>query len=398
MSQSSRFLSLGLCTCACALFTSAASAQTEKLLVGQLKGDQTKPKVALGPKGGYLVWQDNSIDKNGMGIGFCRLNPDGSVIPGIGIANIQKVADQENPDIALLSNGNSAIVWQGGKQGAQQVYLRIIGAKPITGDLLANTYFYGFQTDPHVSANTNSMLITWTSYRINGTQPAVYGQFYNNAGVKWGAEIKINAYAKNVCLGGESTSLKNNNYVVGWSAQAVRTSNSVDAYAKIYSPARAVVTSEFRLNTSDNVCSSPTLASSPDGGFVAVWSERNYSNDGKWNTYTRKFSNTGVALTDVLPLNIPENGGGFSSHIKANKDGFIALWTNIGRDGSEEGIYGVQLSTTLQSQGEEFQVNDLTKGRQIHPSLFINNSGIPVAVWSTPKVGSGFDMASKLLQ
>src|SRR6185369_5725218 len=40
----------------------------EYAIAGQLPGDQMHPDVALGSKGGFVVWQDNATDGNGLGI------------------------------------------------------------------------------------------------------------------------------------------------------------------------------------------------------------------------------------------------------------------------------------------------------------------------------------------
>src|SRR5687768_7611376 len=72
----------GVVSClAAALFCPvAASAQlstpsgSEYGISGALPGDQTYPHVSIRPSGGYVVWQDNFVDGNGLGIGARRLD------------------------------------------------------------------------------------------------------------------------------------------------------------------------------------------------------------------------------------------------------------------------------------------------------------------------------------
>src|SRR5882757_1409731 len=72
-----------VCWCLLAASSMAVFAQDgfprqggEYALAGVLPGDQVHPQVSLTSSGGYVVWQDNAIDNNGLGIGAMQL--DGS--------------------------------------------------------------------------------------------------------------------------------------------------------------------------------------------------------------------------------------------------------------------------------------------------------------------------------
>src|SRR5687768_11206443 len=43
-------------------------------IAGSAAGDQMRPDLAISPSGGYLVWQDNMTDGDGLGISAQRLN------------------------------------------------------------------------------------------------------------------------------------------------------------------------------------------------------------------------------------------------------------------------------------------------------------------------------------
>src|SRR6516162_8320053 len=49
---------------------------SEYAITGRLPGDQVHPAVSISTNGGYIIWQDNWIDGNGLGIGAMRLNSD----------------------------------------------------------------------------------------------------------------------------------------------------------------------------------------------------------------------------------------------------------------------------------------------------------------------------------
>ena len=93
----------------------------EYSLSGPLPGDQTRPALAFGAAGGYVVWQDNVTDGDGTGISAQRLNDNlsGSLAPFR--VNEIGAGHQENPQAAVLPNGGAVFVWQGGALGFQKI-------------------------------------------------------------------------------------------------------------------------------------------------------------------------------------------------------------------------------------------------------------------------------------
>ena len=81
-------------------------------MAGLLPGDQVFPQIAISSSGGYLVWQDNVTDGDGLGISALRLNSNLSGTLGVFRVNEQGRGDQQNPKVALLKNGGAVFVWQ----------------------------------------------------------------------------------------------------------------------------------------------------------------------------------------------------------------------------------------------------------------------------------------------
>jgi hypothetical protein len=87
-----------------------------------------RPVVAIGPAGGFSVWEDNATDPSGLGIRARRL--DGGFSP-VGTAfqvNQSMGGNQQHAQITLLQNGGACLVWECGGQGSQYVYARFIDA------------------------------------------------------------------------------------------------------------------------------------------------------------------------------------------------------------------------------------------------------------------------------
>src|SRR3954470_23169406 len=68
-------------------------------LTGPLVGDQTNPQLSIRPGGGYVVWQDNITDGDGLGISARRLDSSLSGSLGVFRVNVQGTNDQEKPNV-----------------------------------------------------------------------------------------------------------------------------------------------------------------------------------------------------------------------------------------------------------------------------------------------------------
>src|SRR6185295_9656297 len=134
----------------------------ENPLLGSLPGDQTMAHLALGPNGGYLVWRDNGIDKDGSGIAALRLNGSYLAQASRFRVNQQYVGEQERPQVALLTNGGAMFVWQGGRQGFPNVYARVISrdGKFTTSDVQINP------ASSTVTKVVSTNLFSWRNNRL----------------------------------------------------------------------------------------------------------------------------------------------------------------------------------------------------------------------------------------
>ena len=98
--------------------------------------------MALSVSGGYLVWQDNITDGDGLGISALRLDSSFSGALSPFRVNSIGAGDQENPQVSLLNGGGAVFVWQGGQQGFQHIYARFLSAGNLWlgGDMQVNTF------------------------------------------------------------------------------------------------------------------------------------------------------------------------------------------------------------------------------------------------------------------
>src|SRR5439155_11684661 len=149
---------------------------------GPRRGDQTVPHISIGPNGGYAVWQDNAIDGAGRSFGIAarKLNPDLTATSTVFRVNRIVNGPQENPQVALLKNGAATFVWQGGRLGSQDIYLRTMSAKGVmmpTNDVRVNAYTAGQQSVPVITCLTNgNVAVAWCSLHQDRGLEGVYGR------------------------------------------------------------------------------------------------------------------------------------------------------------------------------------------------------------------------------
>lgn len=369
--------------------------------VGSLLGDQVYPDVKVKTSGGFLTWQDNYTDGEGLGISAVRLDSSFSPTLSSFRVNEQGAFDQERPRVALLNDGGAVFVWQGGQPSSQRIYARFLSSSNIwmTGDILVNTFTNSFQRTPVVTVLANgTVVVAWSSYGQAGTNSLqdVFAQRFSATGQKLGGEFRVNQFTVYNQRTPAVAALNDGRFVVAWVSEQQRFQESVDIYARVYGVDGNPAVAEFVVNTSSNLCGYPSLAADVSGGFLVAWSERNLAiRSNGWDVVARPywFAETGGL---VRMVNTHTYGDQIAPQVSANGSDFLTIWTSFGQDGSREGVYGRFLRGDGSLAGSEFKVNTTTASQQMHPTVASDSSGRFLAVWTSFVGGPGsFDLSSQ---
>jgi hypothetical protein len=379
---------------------------TEYAVIGTLPGDQVHPDAALSSAGGFVVWQDNITDGSGMGISARRLDSTLSGTLSTFRVNVTSTNDQENPRVALLKNGTSAFVWQGGKKSSQHIYARFLSMTNTwltTTDLVLSATT-NFQVDPAIATlNNSNIVVVWGSFdqfNSNSLQD-VYGQILSPGGQKIGTNFLINQFTPYNQRTPAIAPLKNGGFVVTWvseqqravagtysSASAFYTAASVptpsiDIYARLFTSNGIATGNEFLVNSNLNPCANPAVAAASDGSFMVAWDARDLSvlTNG-YDVFARSFSNNGVGGI-IATVNSYIYGDQYAPRISTIGSDYMIVWTSLGEDGSREGVFGQFLRSDGSLFGNEILVNTTTASQQLQPALTSDGTNQFLVVWTS---------------
>ncbi len=388
-----------------------ASAQTvfpasggEYAIVGALPGDQNYPQIKINRSGGFLVWQDNRTDGDGLGISAQRLDSNLSASLGSFRINHDGAGDQENPQLSLLQDGGAVFVWQGGTLGFQKVYARFL--KPAgtfaTPDIAISAYAAtnnNNQVNPVVATLTDgSVVVAWQSFGQDGDMLGVFAQRFTAAGANIGTEFQVNQTTANNQRTPAITALPSGGFAIVWVSELQRFDKSVDIYGRLYGASGAVASDEILINSGTNVCANPGIDLTPDGGFLVVWSENvgvypTANGAQGWDVVGRPFNSNGTAKApQATRINAFTDGDQYGPRICASGSDHLVVWTSVGQDGSREGVYGRFISDNGAPEGVEFLVNTTTISQQLQPTVGSDGNGRFLAVWSGFVAGTSFDL------
>ncbi|HTX20892.1 MAG TPA: hypothetical protein VMD27_03375 [Candidatus Aquilonibacter sp.] len=102
-----------------------------------------------------------------------------------------------NPDVAAAADGSFMITWDAfdmaDPTNSLDIYARSFTSTGVGGAVvLVNSYTYGDQYVPRISAIAGDYLIVWTSLGQDGSREGVFGQFVHAGGSLVGSEFLVN--------------------------------------------------------------------------------------------------------------------------------------------------------------------------------------------------------------
>ena len=366
----------------------------EYAVSGELNGDQTFPSTAINSGGGWVVWQDNGIDGLGLGIGARRL--DANLNPSGAPLRINQLAagDQEKPRVALLNNGGAVVVFQGGRQGFQNIYARFLGAD---GSFASDDVLVNAPTFTRTTKVTTNVLVFRSNhprYRLQRVKQIVDLKLERTtsaavASISDGTVVV--AYAS-----GRKATTNTQTIVHPFKYNGLRfITNSVlkfvpssantmqDVYFQLFTVGGVKIGGEIRANqfTSFNQ-SGPSVAALNDGNFILTWSSEMQRGEGAIDIMARLFDHNGAPLGDEFMVNTADAPCGSPSVTAPPTGGFVIAWTQGELGINKLDVFARVFSATATPITTGFVVNTERRGEQHTPQITATPGG-QLIVWTS---------------
>ncbi len=376
----------------------------EYALAGRPPGDQTHPSAAFGPTRGYLVWQDNATDGDGLGVSARRLDLSGSAVGGAFRVNEGGAGDQEAATVAILADGSTVFAWQSGLRGSRAVLARVLGPNGVfvTGDVVLSPAGTDNRNPTVAALSDGSAVVTWASTGADGDLLGVLAQRVGSPGDKLGDPIVVNQFTRFNQRNPVVAPLPAGGFAVAWISEQQTGENRTDVYLRRFGANGSAQGDEARVNPGIQPCANPSLVAVGSGGLAVAWSQLDTSQGGVtgdifWSIQARWLDAAGtggplITVSDTLL------GSQMQPRLAVSGDQVLAVWMGTGLDQQGTGVGGRLLSLTGVPAGGVLTLDSAGNGDQISPTVAALGAGRFLSVWSTWNgVDTGMDLAAQRL-
>jgi hypothetical protein len=211
---------------------------------------------------------------------------------------------------------------------------------PLTDDLVVNTFTANGQASPSIAAAADGRtVVVWSSFGQDGAGDGVFGQRFDAAGNRLGAEFQVNASAPG-----------------------------------------------------DQIA--PRVAAGADGSFVVVWQ---HIQGATRNIGARRFDSSGTPLGgDFVVQTLPDTNTYRLALAADASTNFVVVWQTFGVAGDPGfGLRQQRFSASGAPRGFELHTNTFTVRDQVYAAIASDPAGNLVAIWMSNSLGTTFDIAAQ---
>jgi hypothetical protein len=378
-----------------------------------LVGDQVNASVAANGSVAFVVWQDNAIDGDGLGIGSRVYNlQTGSASPQILRVNQQALFNQENPVVLSLADGSAVVAWQSGKPGKQSIHARRLSRTGVPqGDewVVAVADSNGSHQSPAMTEIAGGgFAMAWQASGADGVSSKIHLQSFKSSGSLSGNRRVLGTSAV-VDRAPTLSALPNGDLAVAWVAeqasadvlnlggQATRREANSDIFAQIIQ-ADGQAASPIWVNGAASPCDRPSMVTLPNGKLLVGWSEFDLESKSAWDIRAATVSNTGVIVGSPITLNDFRSYDQTGVRLSSGPEGALAVWSTRGADGSGLGVAAKAITANGLVAGDEMILNQTRKNDQFAPNVVATVSGYR-AIWSDfSGISTGVDLSARDLK
>jgi len=351
-------------------------------------GLQAYPAIAGAADGDFVVvWQVYGRDGASDGIFGRRFASSGAPLGSEFQVNSYTTYEQAYPSIAADADGDFFVTWQSRWQDGHfdGVFGRRFASSgaPIGTEFRVTSYTYNDQRAAVVASDPEgNFIVVWEESEISG----IRAQRFACRGGAIGTEFLVASFtfgfggATDASVGADAAG----NFVVSWERPG-QDGSGTGIFAQRYANSGAPVGSEFQVNSyttgNQNFAS---LAADPDGDFVVTW--ESFEQDGSGlGVFAQRYASSGARVGSEFQVNsfTTTHQASYPSIAVSPNGDFVVMWSSDTQDGSDWGVFGQRYSSSGAPVASEFQVHSYTTYNQILPSVAADATGGFVATWQS---------------
>jgi len=357
-----------------------------------MNNHQQRPRLAALADGRFVVtWKSQAIDGSGWGVFGQLFELDGTKQGSEFQVNSWTAGAQDHNAVAALADGGFVVVWQSHEQDGDQwgIYgQRFNQAGEKTGaEFAVNAVTQSSQNWPSVAALTGGgFVVTWTLANDSEWHYDVVGRLFDSSGEPEGSEFDI--HMPNVLdqTGSEVSGLPSGGMVVVWTG--VVSEDKAEIFAATFAADGTVIIPEFMVNGSNpNSENNAQVAVTPTGAFLVAW--QSWMQDGsKWGVFGRLFSADGVGLPTDMQLNEVTGGPQILPCASAISETMFAVAWQQGASGSANVCFRI-VDANAPDNGEQAFVHSFMEHDQANPDVATLGDGTVFVVWESDQQDGG---------
>ncbi len=313
---------------------------------------QTAPSIAMEPDGDFVVaWSGNGAGDT-SGVFLQRYDASGEPRGGELLVNTFTTSVQSFAAVAIDSDGDFLVVWQGNGQGDNfGIFARRFSAAgvPQGEQFILNTFTTLEQFSPQVAMDADGdFVVMWTDGTAaapgqDGSASGIYAQRFNSAGVPQGGEFRVNTITAESQQNGSVAMDDSGDFIVTWTDYGpLGRPSSFDVKAQRYDAAGVAQGGEFLVNSfPSSPQKRPDVDMSPGGEFVITWQSQNQEGTlNQYGIYAQRYNAAGAKRGNEFRVNTFTTGSQKEPALALDTLGnFVISWESRDQDGSNYGIY-----------------------------------------------------------
>jgi len=384
-------------------------------------GDQMQVRMsALAGGGAVATWTEQNGPAGAVNRVRARVqDPDGTWGAEFIIAEGATASDWTHKSTVVRgAGGNLFFAWttrdgtlnDGSKSGVFAQTFSPLGSSysPFNAPVQVNhvTKETDSQHDPYaIKLDNGEYIVVWASEDDDYDDYDVAGQRFDIFGDKKGPEFRINTATANHQYEQRIVKLEDGRFVVVWQDGA-NGSGDFDITARIYEEAAdgdgesQAVGNPFKVNLTAVPALEqgfPAIAALDNGGFVVGWQSGAISGS-EHDMKARRFDADGNTLDVATELTLNQSGDREREHLDLapkRGGGFTAVWTSVGQDGDQGGIYAREFGADGMAVADEFLVNDETANDQHGAKIVDLGDNVTQIAWVSTGQPEGFDIYAR---